>query len=168
MVTVDHFHDPWTRLGRGRYGTLSHGNHSGWVKCLTEGQCRMCERRHRISPLTRHHLVPVSWFNSQPIHDDQPARGVRMLRNADANIVPLCRHCHDQIDHRDDYLRTTARKMLRATLSQTEIAFVIAIRGKEWLDENYPPRPRVTTTLSGETRSPAPSHPRGLDLARAS
>jgi 5-methylcytosine-specific restriction endonuclease McrA len=100
-------------------------------KILAEGQCRMCGRAHRVRPLTRHHLVPESWFLSQPLP-------LRLIRNAHANIVPLCRPCHDRVDSREADERTDARRELRRCLGQAEIAFAISVRGKSWLDRYYP------------------------------
>lgn len=100
-------------------------------KILSEGHCRMCGRPARVRPLTRHHLVPVSWFLRQPWP-------LRMVRNAHANVLPLCRPCHDLVDNREEAERASARKELRRCLSQAEITFCISVRGKEWLDEHYP------------------------------
>lgn len=101
-------------------------------KMVAEGHCRMCLRPDRVRPLTRHHLVPVSWFIRQPVP-------LRVIRNAHANIVPLCRLCHDLVDRADDpEERMRARRELRRSLGQAEIAFAIQVIGKEWLDEHYP------------------------------
>lgn len=100
-------------------------------KLRCEGQCRLCLRRYDVRPLTRHHLVPVSWFVRQPL----PLRGVR---NAHANVVPLCRVCHDLVESRDPVERRQARRYLRRSLSQQEVAFVIAVAGRAWLDDAYP------------------------------
>lgn len=119
-------------------------------KILAEGQCRMCGREAYVRPLTRHHLVPVSWFIRQP----QP---MRVIRNAHANIVPLCRPCHDLIDKEDDdTVRMRARRELRRSLGQVEIAFVIQVMGKEWLDTEYPkfdtvPRPASVGVFASRT-----------------
>jgi len=96
-----------------------------------EGHCRMCLRPAFVRPLTRHHLVAESWFLKQPVH-------LRMVRNAHANIVPLCRACHDLIDSRESDVRYRERKMLRKRLSQSEIAFIIQVRGIKWLNQTYP------------------------------
>lgn len=100
-------------------------------KLLSEAHCRMCKRPARVRPLTRHHLVPVSWWMSQPWK-------LRQIRNAHANILPLCRPCHDLIDNREIDERMAARRELRRSLSQQEITFAIQIRGLAWLDEQYP------------------------------
>lgn len=99
---------------------------SGVVK-FNEGQCRMCERKRQVRPLTRHHLVPMRWFLG-------PGARFRMVRNANANIIPLCRLCHDQIEERDPI----ARRMLRKLLTQQEVAFAVRLRGIEWLNREYP------------------------------
>lgn len=93
--------------------------------------CRMCLRSRKIRMLTRHHLVPESWFLKQPLH-------IRLVRNAHANIVPLCRPCHDRVDSRDPVERWESRRYLRRSLSQQEVAFAIQVRGRSWLDAEYP------------------------------
>lgn len=100
-------------------------------KMRAEGHCRMCLRPARVRPLTRHHLVPEAWFLRQSLK-------MRLIRNAHANIVPLCRACHDLVDNREESLREEARRHLRRSLSQSEITFAIQVRGQEWLDFHYP------------------------------
>lgn len=101
---------------------------SGIAKLHAEGRCRMCQRENRVRQLTRHHLVPVRWFMSVE------GRRYREVRNANANIIPLCRWCHDLIEHGDKI----ARRMLRRLLTQQEVAFAVRIRGIEWLNREYP------------------------------
>lgn len=98
---------------------------------LHAGYCRMCRRSARVRPLTRHHLVPESWFMRQPLP-------LRKIRNAHANIVPLCRPCHDRVDSRDATEHLPARRELRRSMTQQEIAFAIQVRGRAWLDHAYP------------------------------
>ena len=93
--------------------------------------CRMCGRPGHVRPITRHHLVPESWFRRQPL-------SLRSIRNAHANLVPLCRPCHDLVDSRDEDERRESRRFLRRSLSQQEISFAIQVRGREWLDFHYP------------------------------
>ena len=100
-------------------------------KMQAEGHCRMCLRPASVRQLTKHHLVPESWFLRQPIP-------LKMIRNAHANIVPLCRPCHDMVDNKEWKERKDARRLLRRSLSQAEIAFVIQVRGRSWLDLHYP------------------------------
>lgn len=100
-------------------------------KMQAEGHCRMCGRPPSIRPLTKHHIIPASWFLRQPLP-------LRVIRNAHANVCPLCRVCHDMVDHRETAERMDSRRLLRRCFSQQEIAFVIAIRGKAWLDHHYP------------------------------
>lgn len=95
--------------------------------------CRMCAREKKIRPLTRHHLVPRAFFAELEQSDPR-----RAFVNATANLIPLCRPCHDLVDNRDEFERTFARRKLRQLLGQAEIAFVIALLGKRWLDEHYP------------------------------
>jgi len=52
----------------------------------------------------------------------------------DEKIIP--RHSSDW----DSSVRLPARSMLRRTLSQQEVAFMIACRGQEWLEARYPRR----------------------------
>ena len=93
--------------------------------------CRMCLRPWSVRPMTRHHLIPVSWFLKQPL-------ALRLIRNAHANVIPLCRPCHDRVESRDWGERAEARRYLRRSLTQTEIAFAIAVRGVGWLNLEYP------------------------------
>jgi hypothetical protein len=74
--------------------------------------------------------VPHSWFLPQ---DDK----IVTVRNANANIVPLCRPCHDAVEDRDPVVRTHARVQLRRVLTQAEIAFAINAMGKERFDATY-------------------------------
>lgn len=91
-----------------------------------EGHCRMCLRHKSVRQLTRHHLIPQSWWRNQ-------THGWRQLRNLSANVVPLCRPCHDLVEKERD-----SRCMLRRMLTQTEIAFIISVRSQKWLDMRYP------------------------------
>lgn len=100
-------------------------------KMRAEGHCRMCLRPDRVRPLTKHHLVPESWFIKQPFK-------LRMIRNAHANVIPLCRPCHDMVDSRDEDERLDARRLLRRCLGQSEIAFMIQVRGIDWVNWHYP------------------------------
>jgi hypothetical protein len=100
----------------------------GWIKCREEGQCRMCKRPDTIRPLTRHHLVPLGWFRRSPRYSP--------IRNADANIVPLCEPCHRAVERSSP---AHARVELRRLLGPHEVAFIIQTAGKVWLDWRYPP-----------------------------
>lgn len=93
-----------------------------------EGHCRMCLRPAHVRPLTRHHLIPQRWFARQR-HDVRWQK----LRNCAANIIPLCRACHDEVERDRE-----SRRMLRRSLVQEEIAWIIAVRGTEWLNTRYP------------------------------
>lgn len=112
--------------------TLRVGRDSGKVKLREEGICRMCLRSHAVRRLTRHHLVPQSMFTWGRFGFPGTA-GWRLLRDADANIVPLCRQCHDEVE-----LNASMRRFLRRVLTQAEIAFCIQVAGKEWFDRRYP------------------------------
>lgn len=104
-------------------------------KMTTEGRCRKCGIAHSWAKdgkqLTRHHVVPESWFLGQPL-------ALKLIRNAHANIVPLCRDCHDEIDSKYPVVREQARRVLRVLMTQQEIAFAIQVRGRHWLDREYP------------------------------
>lgn len=91
--------------------------------------CRMGSVR--CEKTTRHHLVPEAWFLQQPLH-------LRQIRNAHANIIPLCREHHDLVESRHPVVRLEARRLLRVCLTQEEIAFAIQVRGRTWLDFEYP------------------------------
>jgi 5-methylcytosine-specific restriction endonuclease McrA len=98
---------------------------------MDSSPCRLCLRSSKLRLLTRHHIIPHSWFLKQPL-------ALKFVRNAHANIVGLCRPCHDLVDSQDPEVRRQARVMLRKTLTQAEIAFAIQIRGRDWLETEYP------------------------------
>lgn len=97
-------------------------------KVEREGHCRMCRRPSRVRQLTRHHLIPQEWWRRR-------GEEIAVLRNAAANIVPLCRPCHDDVEH-----DLESRRMLRRVLTQTEVAFVIDVIGRMWVENRYPSR----------------------------
>lgn len=112
--------------------SLANNRMSGREKVLLERACRVCMTRH---DLTRHHLVPHAWFLAR-------RQELRSLRNANANIVPLCASCHRIVDGvRDPVGRLQKRAALRAALGANETAFILHIRGRAWLDANYPRNP---------------------------
>lgn len=97
------------------------------AKIQREGRCRTCPA---TEDLTKHHLVPESWFRRNPEFAG---------RHSVSNLVPLCRYCHGLVDGtRSDVLRTEKRRALRATLLPSEMRFVRAKRGQPWLDHHYP------------------------------
>lgn len=111
---------------------------AGKVKVRQEGQCRMCRRAaaelkdlaehpEAIRLMTRHHLVPQEWFRVNPEW--------KHFRGCDANVIPLCRTCHDLVElpWGKDY-----RRELRRVMAQAEVAFVIQVRGRTWLEQRYP------------------------------
>jgi 5-methylcytosine-specific restriction endonuclease McrA len=100
------------------------------LKMRTEKVCRMCLRPASIRPLTRHHLVPLRWFVRHPYW--------RIHRNATANILPLCRDCHDRVESSDRATREEARRHLRRSMTQQEVAYAVAVIGLVWLDQHYP------------------------------
>lgn len=95
-------------------------------KVKKEGFCRLCGRSAKVRPLTRHHLIPQRWFISQPPREYR-------LRNAAANVVPLCRPCHDLVE--DEML---VRSMLRRKLLHEEEEFILNLKGRVWLNRVYP------------------------------
>lgn len=114
----------------------------GWIKCREEGCCRMCRRSSMIRPLTRHHVVPLSWFRNR--------ERFAPLRHVDANIVPLCAPCHRDIERRTPHARTELRRLL----SNVEIAFVIQVAGQQWLDDRYPSNGRSSIGHAGAANRP--------------
>lgn len=113
---------------------------AGKNKVRAEGFCRMCGRAaselkdlpgrpDAIRLMTRHHLVPQEWFRVNPEW--------KHLRGCDANVVPLCRADHDLVELTDGW---EYRRELRRVMTQAEIAFVIQVRGRDWLDRRYPLR----------------------------
>lgn len=111
------------------------------TKLRSEGRCRLCERTRDVRPLTRHRVVPGAF-------------GGRYIA---VNCVPLCRPCHDLVDHKDHRVRHPARRMLRASLWPVEIAHakeysgvvrvsrdvVLAELARRWyFDDAYPVPPR--------------------------
>jgi hypothetical protein len=110
----------------------------GRTKLGIEGRCRMClhpRRRKGVRRLTRHHLVPQEWFQARLL----PQR----LRDAEANMIPLCERCHRDV-HTDEW----ARRMLRKMLGQNEIAFAIQVTGREWFEVEYPGAFRARNSTS--------------------
>lgn len=114
----------------------------GREKARNEARCRMCLRPRGpdsrqewlktpfafdgTRPLTRHHIVPLGWFKNQ-----LPA--TRALRSVDANIVPLCRQCHDEVENDIE-----SRRMLRRVLGPDEASFAIQLASINWFDSRYP------------------------------
>lgn len=110
--------------------TLVVQRNKGWQKVHEEGRCRMCQRSSFVRPLTRHHIVPLSYFRRHP--------QVAPLRHSDANIVGLCEPCHRLVE-KDPHARVELRRVLGAA----EIAFVIQLVGQTWLDRRYPTTPQA-------------------------
>lgn len=111
----------------------------GKRKLMSETVCRMCERQWvnaSCHPLqrTRHHLVPQSWFLGV-------SNEFRAIRHAHANLIPLCRACHDDIETKNVVIRLAARMRLRGRMTQQEVAFAIALRGLVWMNREYPVDP---------------------------
>jgi hypothetical protein len=55
------------------------------------------------------------------------------LRDAEANVVPLCWTCHQDVE-----TDVAARKLLRKVLASQEAAFAVKLRGQAWFDRVYP------------------------------
>lgn len=105
---------------------------SGRTKVKQEKACRVCKGNHS---LTRHHVVPISWF----IGKDPD---IQKLRDLSTNIIPLCDECHRVVDGvRDPVGRLQKRAAIREALGTNEYAFVIQMAGQAWLNENYPKNP---------------------------
>lgn len=112
--------------------TLAHNATSGRVKLHQEKKCRICPN---IRNLTRHHLIPQVWFKYRK-------EELRVLRNANANIVPLCEACHRIVDDQTYPVgRLQKRAALREALYPNEIAFILQLRGSQWLELAYPANP---------------------------
>jgi hypothetical protein len=121
---------------------LARNRGAGAAKVREEGACRMCRRLAQVRPLTRHHLVAQRWFRSRLVslpvtREEEEAAWMewRRLRDADANIVPLCEPCHKQVEGDAGH-----RLLLRRVLAPEEATFCILLRGQEWFDHRYPPR----------------------------
>jgi hypothetical protein len=129
---------------------LSYRNGGRW-KMDREGRCRMClepRRKAGVRMLTRHHLVPRSWFAIN-FGDPLPYKAVR-VRDCDANMIPLCVRCHDAVE-----TDSMARAMLRKVLGQNEVAFGIQLRGKDWFDRRYPVFKRLPNASTGSSTGSA-------------
>lgn len=112
---------------------------AGRMKLTEENRCRLCERLSSVRPLTRHHLVPKAWFQSRTFvlvtaYGTKPVARY-LVRDVDANIVPLCAPCHATLEVHDE-----VRRMLRKRLASQEAAYAVSLRGQPWLDAIYPPR----------------------------
>lgn len=80
-----------------------------------EGPCRCCKLTGLVE---YHHLVPRAIGGS----------------DAEDNIVPLCRYCHQLVTERDR--RFCA--LLRANLSDAEYAYAADLLGDARFDDRYP------------------------------
>jgi hypothetical protein len=109
----------------------------GRSKLREEARCRMClhpRRRRGVRQLTRHHIVPQQWFRTRMQRESGSAwTRLWRLRDAEANIVPLCARCHRDV-HADEW----ARRMLRKVLGANEVAFAIKVFGQASFDAMYP------------------------------
>lgn len=95
-------------------------------KFKSESACRLCHRPFYVRRLTRHRIVPGAYGGTYiPI-----------------NCVPLCRPCHDLVDHKDITTRRLARRMLRASLWPVEIAHALRRDGSARLVRDPPLFPR--------------------------
>lgn len=140
-------------VGKPRRYRLTYVNQSllrfrggGREKVRQEGRCRMClrprgpdtavvwiketqqgiEYKTGSRTLTRHHLIPQEWFRRQ-------LAPTRAIRSVDANIVPLCRPCHDEVE-----LDIEGRRMLRRVLGAEEVAFIVQLASENWFEARYP------------------------------
>ena len=121
-------------------------------KIVNEGRCRMCLRSDRVRRLTRHHLVPQRHFEQMVIAEKMSRRAMKRRRDANENVIPLCRVCHDLIDCGTFSDQRLWRAMLRRLLTPGEISAIRRRMGEEWFDRNYPPlapsgtRERITSS----------------------
>jgi hypothetical protein len=125
--------DPTSARAAGRVGlppALAVSHQKGFAKLRQENRCRMCQRPASVRPLTRHHVVPRSWFKERP--------KLACLQHADANIVPLCAPCHSDVERPGDHARIELRRLLRPG----ELAFALRTAGRRWLDRRYPANSR--------------------------
>lgn len=132
----DEFHrwptKPYPQVYQRVNPTLAHNATSGRLKVSQERRCRICQQKQR---LTRHHLIPQVWFKYRK-------EELRILRNANANIVPLCETCHRIVDDQSMPVgRLQKRAALRQALHPNEVAFILQLRGPEWFDQAYPVNP---------------------------
>lgn len=126
------YEPPETRVHQRLNPTLAHNATSGRVKLDQERKCRVCPNKRG---LTRHHLIPQVWFKYRK-------EELRSLRNANANIVPLCEECHRIIDGVIDPVgRLQKRAALRDALYSNEVAFILQVRGPQWFELAYPLEP---------------------------
>lgn len=101
-------------------------------KMKAEGQCRLCSRLNRGSgarELSRHRLVPGRFGGEYIV----------------ANVIPLCRRCHDDVEAQDP----VARRMLLPKLWPMEIAHAIKKINQEWFWLMYP-KPAMMSVLMRE------------------
>jgi hypothetical protein len=92
-------------------------------KMKAEGQCRLCGRLNKgngARELSRHRLVPGRHGGEYVV----------------ANVIPLCRRCHDDIEAQDPVVR----RMLRPKLWPMEVAHVLRRmpQGEQWFELMYP------------------------------
>ena len=90
-------------------------------KIRVEAQCRLCGRFNRGSgarELTKHRLVPGRFGGEYIV----------------ANVIPLCRRCHDDVEAQD----AVARRMLRPKLWPLEVSHAIKKISEEWYEYMYP------------------------------
>ena len=101
-------------------------------KMKAESQCRLCGRLNRGSggrELTKHRLVPGRHGGEYIV----------------ANVIPLCRRCHDEVEAQDPL----SRRMLRPKLWPMEVAHAIKKINQEWFDHMYP-KPAVQSLSMNE------------------
>lgn len=100
-------------------------------KMKVEGQCRLCGRLDRgkgARELSRHRLVPGRHGGEYIV----------------ANVIPLCRRCHDDVEAQDP----VARRMLRPKLWPMEVAHALKRLGEQWFDLMYPKPAQASLRMS--------------------
>lgn len=105
-------------------------------KIKAEGQCRQCSCSEKSSgalkgrgvrELSRHRLVP----------------GREGGEYVMANVIPLCRKCHNEVECQNP----EARRRLRPKLWPMEVAHIIKYMGEEWFELMYPKPTAVSMNL---------------------
>jgi 5-methylcytosine-specific restriction endonuclease McrA len=93
---------------------------AGRDKLKRDRKCRGCGQIHLN--VFRHHIVP---------------KGSQGGDDVDANLIPLCSLCHDDLHHHPGEERIKVRLAVRESLREEELAYVEQKVGLAWLDRFY-------------------------------